>query len=620
MALLNFPAQLPERLTWTFTRPSRIIRGLGNHKQHQERTGSVWGFDLAFPPLDGSTAAAVKLFLQRATSAANWFQAPDNSYERQSTRYGVPAVNGASQTGSSLALDGFPPSTVNAVKAGDRIGLTTGQVVTATANATANSSGQVTVSIDPPLRSSPADNSLAYIDQPLCVFKLPESRVGWNVEAPFIHGIALSGEEDFTSGVPAPDYPAYIAERTDSYAEGYIDIVRDGILHAGIAVTRASSKYVLNSAGVIAAVSNNLPATEYDANGAVLGLLVEGARTNLFLRSEEQDNAAYTKTDNTVAANNTTAPDGNATADKLTEGSAGTGAIQQVVTATADVVQTFSVFVKYNGVGPWVFLRIFNGANELRGWFNISTGAVGTASNFGTATGCTVKIKTYPSSWYRISISGNVGSGATSLTTQMSSASADGSITRVNGATRWTWGWQFESGAGFPSSYIPTTTATVTRASDAITTTSLSTLLGFSTTSGSMYWEGSFQYIEAAAVVSRRVWQIDDASNNNRFMVYIGTNDLDADVTTSTVNQAALDGPAPVEGTSLKTLLSWTANAIEYYASGAQQSTDSSATIPTVTTLNIGSGATAAHAFCHIKNMRYYARVQSAADGAAMTA
>jgi type 1 fimbria pilin len=49
--------------------------------------------------------------------------------------------------------------------------------------------------------------------------------------------------------------------------------------------------------------------------------LIESPRTNLVLYSEEFDNAYWTKTNVTITANATTAPDGNLTADKLVENS-----------------------------------------------------------------------------------------------------------------------------------------------------------------------------------------------------------------------------------------------------------------------------------------------------------
>ena len=53
--------------------------------------------------------------------------------------------------------------------------------------------------------------------------------------------------------------------------------------------------------------------------------LIKSAVTNLVLRSEEFNNAAWTKTSATVTANAATAPNGTLTADKLITDSGATG-------------------------------------------------------------------------------------------------------------------------------------------------------------------------------------------------------------------------------------------------------------------------------------------------------
>ena len=85
-----------------------------------------------------------------------------------------------------------------------------------------------------------------------------------------------------------------------------------------ITFTRAStgtyvgSNGTLRTAGINEARFDHSPLTLES-----LGLLVEEARTNLLLRSEEFDNASWTKTRSSVTANAITAPDRTLTGDKL---------------------------------------------------------------------------------------------------------------------------------------------------------------------------------------------------------------------------------------------------------------------------------------------------------------
>lgn len=74
-----------------------------------------------------------------------------------------PLVNGAGQTGDSLAVDGVAPSVANSIRAGDvvRVGGVS-PLLKVTEDASSNGSGQLTLKINPPIPvgSSPADNTI----------------------------------------------------------------------------------------------------------------------------------------------------------------------------------------------------------------------------------------------------------------------------------------------------------------------------------------------------------------------------------------------------------------------------------------------------------------------------
>lgn len=205
--LINYPDIVPGAVNWAFQRPDVVLRSpAGGTLQRQDRLGAKWIMHFDLPTLTGARANAMRVFLQRATSASVWFQAPDYSYTRQSTPSGTPKIDGASQDGASLDLKGFTPGQADAVKIGDRIGLTTGQVVTVLEDKDADGAGKLTVSVDPPLRASPTDDSNVYIDEPLCVFFLPTSTADGFTQPGDLHAFAFEAEEDFTSTAPAVSY------------------------------------------------------------------------------------------------------------------------------------------------------------------------------------------------------------------------------------------------------------------------------------------------------------------------------------------------------------------------------------------------------------------------------
>lgn len=228
------------------------------------------------------------------------------------------------------------------------------------------------------------------------------------------------------------------------------------------------------------------------AAATLLGYLAEGARTNLCLQSEVFDNASWTKTDVTVTANAIAAPDGNTTADLLTEGSAGTASVDQAITATANANYSVTRWVK-RGNTDWYQLGVLNGINGARAWFNINTGVKGTAGAIGGGAGAVVSysMQSFPNGWYRCQLVASCGAAVTAITFQSFNSSADFSTARASGATRYEWGAQFEDNVSFASSYIPTTTGAVARNADVLTYPSAGNALA---ATGSTYAELSTEW------------------------------------------------------------------------------------------------------------------------------
>lgn len=83
---------------------------------------------------------------------------PGYSDTPQGTWSGTPLVKGAGQTGRSVIIDGFTHGQAGVAKAGDFIKFADTKVYMITADANANGSGEATVSIEPGLIVSPADN------------------------------------------------------------------------------------------------------------------------------------------------------------------------------------------------------------------------------------------------------------------------------------------------------------------------------------------------------------------------------------------------------------------------------------------------------------------------------
>jgi hypothetical protein len=100
----------------------------------------------------------------------------------------------------------------------------------------------------------------------------------------------------------------------------------------------------------------------------------------LALYSEQFDNAYWTKSQATITANATTAPDGTLTAEKFIEGSGSVAPeCSRTPIATSNSIFTLSVFAKASERN---FLIINNndGTGSFRVWFNLTTGVIGTTA------------------------------------------------------------------------------------------------------------------------------------------------------------------------------------------------------------------------------------------------
>lgn len=116
--------------------------------------------------------------------------------------------------------------------------------------------------------------------------------------------------------------------------------------------------------GDLVVMSGNVARVEPDADG-VLGLRVEGARTNAILRSQEFDDASWTKVTisiaaPTVTANAAVAPDGATTAERVqiaaSTATAQVSVLRQSVTGATGSVRTCSVYIKGNGTSGTTYI------------------------------------------------------------------------------------------------------------------------------------------------------------------------------------------------------------------------------------------------------------------------
>jgi len=248
-----------------------------------------------------------------------------------------------------------------------------------------------------------------------------------------------------------------------------------------ISFTRASGATRVNQVGLVETVGVNVPRFDYDpVTKAAKGLLIEESRTNLFLRSEEFDSAAWNKPGSTITANAIVAPDGILTGDKIVATNT-LGGHQLNYTISQSGSQTLSVYAK-KGEYSHLYLAFFTGSSFTT-WFNLDSGTVGTVES-----STTTSITALPDGWYKCSITRN--QSTTVAVIGVSNADNVNSYTGDGVSGIYLWGAQLEVGA-FPTSYIPTTSATVTRAADIATIGGNDFKAFYNSSEGSFLFEGT---------------------------------------------------------------------------------------------------------------------------------
>jgi hypothetical protein len=243
-----------------------------------------------------------------------------------------------------------------------------------------------------------------------------------------------------------------------------------------LTVVRNTTATRVNSSGLIESVASNVPRLDY-TGGSCPSILVEPQRTNLALRSEEFENAAWGKLRSTISANSLVSPDGNTNADTLVANvdTAITYGLD-FSTLTGTGIFTASVFAKKGSV-DWMYIRQGNsggGTTVARAWFDLNNGTIGITS----PSAISHKIEDYGNGWYRCSMTFEVLSGGIPRP-QFYISNGDGVAPFDSDGTQSIniWGAQLEEGS-YATSYIKTTSASVTRNADVISKTGISSLIG----------------------------------------------------------------------------------------------------------------------------------------------
>jgi len=244
-----------------------------------------------------------------------------------------------------------------------------------------------------------------------------------------------------------------------------------------ITFTRASSGTYVDSDGLIQSAAVDTPRFDHDpSTGESLGLLIEEARTNLLTESEDVSSGYGLKSVTVPFDSSAVNPTGSLGSYKiLADSGFSTGGVRITKSTTSSNNIVVSAFVK-KSTYRYVLVGFGGIDNHFTALFDIEPGLtsnrlLGQDIKGSSSTIISAGYQDFPNDWIRIWAVGTTigGGGPTVGMSEDASTFVIRNWTPAGTEEIYVWGLQYENNKTFPTSYIPTSGATVTRAADVAT-------------------------------------------------------------------------------------------------------------------------------------------------------
>ena len=334
--------------------------------------------------------------------------------------------------------------------------------------------------------------------------------------------------------------------------------------------TRATTAWTKLSTGLWASVATGVARSNYSgattATGSYRGYLSEAISINLCLQARDMTQADWVKV-NTTALKNATGIDGVANSASTVTCTSNGGSILQTVVAAASS-RTYSAFIRRKTGTGTITIQQLTTTLDVTASLNSST-------------------------YTRVELNASELNSAFGI---VFGTSGDEIEVDMN---------QLEAGT-IATSPVPTTTATVTRNGDLLTYT-----LGgwFNQAAGTFFMTFVSSTDAATTDAVEYVFQIDDGTADERMLVRRDTSGTeDYIVVDGAVTQCNLSSAVVAASTSCKMAVAYEVNNFALCLNAGTVGTDSSGTIPTVTTLRVcNHEANTVQLRSTISNLTYFA-------------
>ncbi len=361
---------------------------------------------------------------------------------------------------------------------------------------------------------------------------------------------------------------------------------------SSLTLSVSANRTFIASTGVVTLQTSNVWPLSYNPQTLVArGRPSWVGATNLILQSETLDNASWLKTRSSVTANAVVSPDGSTDADKMVEDSTNNSHYneQSITKAASALSYVYSVFLKAAERG-FFRIQVLDGAsNGAFADLNISTGTISAASGIGGTpfTSLSTFIEAYQNGWYRANLIFTTGTNTT-LTCFNVMANSLGGVSYQGDGTSGLYAWGSElKQQSFTSPYIPTVASSVTAPAD---TASMALPSSFNASEGTCYIEFIPSVTQTTAPV---VVSFDDGTNNERIQVYLTSGNVPSlFVVDGGVTQADITNSSAATNFAVtKVAFRYKANDFAICVNGGTVRTDTSGTLPTVTTIRFNGVA-----------------------------
>lgn len=349
----------------------------------------------------------------------------------------------------------------------------------------------------------------------------------------------------------------------------------------------------VNKDGLIETMGQDIARIDYtdSADGV---LLLEPSSTNLITYSEDFVDNYWEKSEISIIADSTTSPDGSLNGYSFTRNaSTGSSFIRKQITTATGVV-SLSIFAKYNGRQ---FLQLSSGVNYSN--FDLLNGIITvSSSNSGSS------IENYGNGWYRLIININLA-GTLNYYYIWNIDSANSA--RVEASTGngtdgiYIYGAQLEQ-LSYPTSYIPTSGSSVTRAAETCNNSGNSEVFNDS--------EGVL-FVNTATLqegVTEKIISLSDGttSNNIYFSFSGAANTIYGLVVSGGSTQASLSTTVSQIQPN-KLLIKYKSNDISFWLNGFKVGFDTSANTPSgLKNLSFSYPTNAINFYGKTKELGYY--------------